>query len=224
MRTAIIQPNYIPWRGYFDFFKICDTFVFYDDVQYTKGDWRNRNLIKTQDGAQWLTIPVHASGRLAKNLLIKDTKMVDNGWRERHLKTIEANYGHAPYFGEVYDIMRDAFEIDSESICDLSIDIIKRILDYLGIRCRLLLSSKIGYSELKKTDRLVAICKHLSATEYMSGDAARDYLEVDKFGDIRVLWHKYKEKVYPQLWGEFMSRVSIIDLLCNCGMKGYDII
>jgi len=207
-----------------DFFKISDIFVFYDDVQYTKRDWRNRNLIKTQDGAQWITIPVQASGSIKNNLLIKDVKPVDNGWKERHLKFIESNYTHAPYFGEVYDLMKESFDSDSELLCDICIDILKRILDYFGIRCELMRSSEIGYIELNKTDRLVAICKEIGATEYISGDSAKDYLETEKFGDIRVLWHRYKEKVYPQLWGEFISNVSVIDLLCNCGTKGYDII
>jgi hypothetical protein len=224
MRLTILQPNYIPWRGYFDFFKQSDAFVVYDDVQYTKNDWRNRNLIKTPDGAQWMTIPVDDNKRIAKNLLIKDVKIINNGWQARHIKTLEMNYARAPYFGEVMDIMRESFDEDHTMLCPLVMTIIRRINEYLGLRCKIYYSSELGFADLHKTDRVVAICKHLKATEYLSGDAAKDYLELDKFGDIRVLWHRYKEKEYPQLHGQFISRISILDLLMNCGLKGFDLI
>ena len=224
MRVTILQPNYLPWRGYFDFFKQSDAFVVYDDVQYTKNDWRNRNTIKTPDGSQWITVPVNESGRMSKGLLIKDAKIVDSGWQDRQLKSLELNYKHAPYYGEVMDIVSDSFNEKPELISDLNMLLIGKINDYLGIRCKIYYSSKLGFNELDRQDRLVAICKCLGATEYYSGDAAKDYLDVSRFGDIRVLWHRYKEKTYPQLWGEFLSRVSIIDLLFNCGTKGYEII
>jgi len=219
-----LQPNYIPWRGYFDFFKQSDIFVVYDDVQYTKNDWRNRNLIKGPDGVQWLTIPVEDAKRLSSGLLIKDAKILNNGWQERHLKALEANYKHAPYFGEVMDIVKECFDEKHELLCDLTVALIKRINDYLGLRCKVMYSSKIGFCELSQTERLAAICKSLNAEEYLSGEAAKDYMELDKMGDIRVLWHRYKEKVYPQLWSGFLSRVSIVDTIMNCGLKTHDII
>lgn len=221
MRVTILQPNYIPWRGYFNFFKQSDVFVFYDDVQYTKNDWRNRNLLKTPDGSQWLTIPVNNKNR---KTLIKDIQMPDSGWQDRHLDLIERNYKNAPYFREIRSILYDVFLEARTSLRDLNVRLIEEFNDFIGLRCSAVYSSEIGYSDLRATDRLVAICKHLGATEYLTGDAAKDYLEVEKFGDIRVLWHKYKERVYPQLWGDFQSRVSIIDLLMNCGTKSYDII
>jgi len=220
MLTAIIQPNYIPWRGHFDFFKKVDTFVFYDDVQYTKRDWRNRNTIKTPDGGQLLTVPVDAD----RDTLICDAKIVDNGWKQRHLDLISQNYKNAPYFGDAYGIMCESFDEIHEDIGSLTISITQKILDYFGINCRIYRSSELGFEDLHKTDRLVAICKKVGATEYISGMAAKDYLKPEKFGDIRVLWQRYNEKVYPQLWGDFMSRVSIIDLIANCGIKGYEII
>ena len=224
MRVSILQPNYIPWRGYFDFIKQSDVFVFYDDVQYTKNDWRNRNLIKTQDGAQWMTIPVDDSHRISKHLLIKDAKIVQNGWQERHLNLLEINYKFAPYYGEVRDIMVEAFAQHKEFLSQLAVSLITKTKDFLGINCHLMLSSEIGFTELSPSDRIIAICKHLGATEYLSGDAAREYLEVDKFGGIKVLWHRYHERMYPQLWSGFVSRVSIIDTLMNCGIKTRDII
>ena len=224
MRATILQPNYIPWRGYFDFFKQSDAFIVYDDVQYTKNDWRNRNTIKTPDGSQWLTIPVDDKNRMKKSIPIKDIKMLDNGWRDRHIKILELNYKNAPYYGEVMDIVSEAFAEKLEFLVDLDMLLISKINDYLGIRCKIYYSSTLGFNDLDRQDRLVAICKHLGATEYCSGDAAKDYLDTSKFGDIRVMWHRYKEKVYPQLWGEFQSKVSILDLIANCGTKGYDII
>lgn len=220
MQITILQPNYIPWRGYFDFFKQSDIFVVYDDVQYTKNDWRNRNYIKTPDGVQWLTIPIEHKHHMKS--LIKDVDIIDNGWQERHLKAVELNYINAPYFGEMYDMLKES--IYEKNLVKLNMSIITKILDYFGIRCKIYYSSEIGYNSLNPTERLVAICKHFNATEYLTGESAKDYLDTDKFGDIRVLWHKYKEKIYPQLWGDFVSKISIIDLLMNCGLKGYDII
>lgn len=224
MRVTILQSNYLPWRGYFDFFKQSDVFVIYDDVQYTKNDWRNRNLIKTPDGVQWLTVPVDDKNRIGKNLLIKDVKITKNGWEDRHLKGIELNYKNAPYFGEIYDLLEKTFDEKHELLSDLNMSLIMKILDYIGIRCKLMRSSEMGFTELDPTERLVAICKHLGATEYYTGETAKDYLDTAKFGDIRVLWHRYKEKIYPQLWGEFLSRISIVDLIMNCGTKAHDII
>jgi len=224
MRVSIIQPNYIPWRGYFDFFKQSDVFVFYNDVMYTKNDWRNRNTIKTPDGLQWLTIPVNDNKRVSKGLLINGATTLGSDWKERHLSSLELNYKNAPFIGEVLDIMEEGFMGDSYDLSEICISITQKILDYLGINCKTVRSSEIGYSNLSKTDRVVQICKELKATEYLSGDAAKDYMEMEKFGEIRVLWHRYKEKVYPQLWGDFISKVSIVDLLANCGTKAYDII
>ena len=224
MRVTILQPNYIPWRGFFDFFKQSDVFVVYDDVQYTKNDWRNRNTIKTPDGSQWLTIPVDDKDRMSKHRLIKDVNMLQNGWQDRHLKALELNYKNAPYYGEMLDIVSEAFDEKPELLIDLDMLLVRKINDYFGIRCKIVKSSVLGFNELDRQDRLVEICKHLNATEYYSGDAAKDYLDTSKFGDIRVLWHRYKEKTYPQLWGEFQSKVSILDLIANCGTKGYDII
>lgn len=224
MRVAILQPNYIPWRGYFDFFKLCDTFVFYDDVQYTKNDWRNRNLIKTPDGVQWMSIPVNDVGRMSKGLLIRDVTMHQNEWQTRHLNLVDANYRDAPYYGEIRQMLAEAYAEERESLHRLCKALIAKVNDYLGIKTRMLSSSDLGFQDLAPTDRLVAICRHLGATEYLSGDAARDYLEVEKFGDIRVLWHRYHERAYPQLWGDFVSRVSIVDTLMNCGPKTHDII
>jgi len=225
MRITILQPNYIPWRGYFDFFKQSDAFVFYDDVQYTKNDWRNRNEIKTQDGKQWLTIPVDDSNRMTKHILIKDVKVIQNGWQERHLQALELHYKNAPYFDVIYGMMKEALITEKhELLSGLDISLTMKILDYLGIRRKTYLSSELDVSGNDPTQRVVDICRKLGATEYLSGDAAKDYLELDKFGDIRVLWHRYKERVYPQLHGPYISRVSVIDLLMNCGLKGYEII
>ena len=224
MRVVINQPNYIPWRGYFDFFKQADAFVFYDDVQYTKNDWRNRNEIKTQDGKQWLTVPVDDSNRMTKHMLINEAKIIQNGWQERHLQAIEMHYKNAPFFDVIYGLMKEALGEQHETISTLDVSITNKILDYLGIRRKTYLSSELDIPHTDPTQRVVDICKKLGATEYLSGDAAKDYLELDKFGDIRVLWHRYREKVYPQLHGPYVSKISVIDLLMNCGTKGYEII
>ena len=221
MKVAILQPNYIPWRGYFDFFKQCDVFVVYDDVQYTKNDWRNRNIIKTPDGPHWLTIPVK---KHKSDATIKDIVMKENGWEKRHLEAIVQNYSKAPYFDEIYKIIEQCLTSSYDILSYKCMKIVIDVLDYLGIRVKIVYSSDIGYQQYSPSRRLAKICEHFGASEYLTGDAAKSYLEVEKFGNIKVLWHKYHEKVYPQLWGDFISRVSIIDTLFCCGRKTYDII
>lgn len=224
MRVTILQPNYIPWRGYFDFVKQSDVFVFYDDVQYTKNDWRNRNLIKTKDGVQWLTIPVDDARRMTNKLLIKDAKVVHNDWPKRHLAMLRDSYKNAPYCEAIVDMLVEAFEAHPDSLADLDMAITRKICEYLGFNCKFLVASTLGHTDLAPTERLVAICQDLGATEYLSGYAAKDYLDTSKFGAIGVMWHRYHEKTYPQLHGEFISRISIVDVLMNCGIKTRDII
>lgn len=216
--VVILQPNYIPWWGYFDLMNRADIFVLYDDVQYTKNDWRNRNKIKTPTGWQWLIIPVsYEFGELIDNV-----KVLDNGWQKKHLKTLEMNYKKAPHFKEIYKIAKealvwadDAMEYELNPYLWASIEDIAIYLDFKTDIKR----SSIWFKDIggNPTERLVGICKELEATEYLSGQAAKDYLEVEKFGNIKVTWHEYHPPVYKQLWGNFIPGLSIIDMLFNEG-------
>jgi hypothetical protein len=215
-KVAILQSNYIPWKGYFDLIAFVDEFVLYDDVQFTKSDWRNRNLIKTPNGVQWLTIPVGQD----ENRRIRDVKLPEGRWREKHWRTIEMAYGRAPHFGDVAPLLREAYAFPAPGLLsELNRTLIELVCGYLGIATRISNSWDFRHVE-GKTERLVDICRQAGATEYVSGPAARDYVREDLFAaaGIKLTWFDYEGyPEYPQLWGEFVHGVTVLDLLFNCG-------
>jgi len=224
MKTVIMQPNYLPWIGYMNLMKQADVFVIYDDVQYTKNDWRNRNKIKTPDGCMWLTVPVHNGGKpMIKNVTVNDNLK----WREKHLKALRMNYKGTFYFDEVYGFIEDVLSNRrKEHLYIISMALIVAIKSYLGLQCEIHYSSEIGFTDLKRTDRLVKICEQLKGTEYLSPNRSADYLEPEKFKDagIELLWHNYRHPKYNQQWGDFITNLSVVDLLFNYGRKGVDLI
>jgi len=221
MKIAIMQPGYIPWLGFFDLIKRTDTFIIYSEVQYTKNDWRNRNQIKGPNGKHWITIPVKAEKKP-----IREIKITDDSWKKSHLKSIEANYGKSEYFYDVYSFLLKAIWRNDENFSSYICNIIKEICEYMELRYDRSVSLCFGDLKLSKTDRLISICKELGANEYLSPNGAKPYLDVQAMNDagISVEWQNYKHPVYPQLWGDFIPNMSIIDLLFNCGKKSKDII
>lgn len=215
-KIAILQSNYIPWKGYFDMIAAVDEFIFYDDMQFTKNDWRNRNKIKTPNGLQWLSVPVGQD----INRLIRDVVIPDKRWQKKHWKTFEANYRRAPYFEEIADWLTPLYlDTNYDNLSELNRKLIVCICDYLGIKTKL--SNSWDYKLIEgKTERLLDLCKQAGGTEYISGPAAKDYIE-DRYFDedsIKISWFDYDGyPEYPQLWGEFVHGVSILDLLFNCG-------
>ncbi len=227
MKVGVIQSNYIPWRGYFDFIDSVDLFVFHDDLQYTKNDWRNRNRIKTPNGPAWLTVPVKTEGRLSKKLLINQIEIRnDLGWQEKHLKSIRMSYARAPFFEEVMALAEPIIAKPWRLLVDLDLALVEAFAGYLGISRKIIRSSETGTSELARSDRLLALCLQVGANRYLSGDAAKDYLETARFADkgIAVEWHGYRHPEYSQLWGEFAPFMSIIDLLFNHGRESLRIL
>lgn len=218
MRIAILQSCYIPWKGYFDIIGSVDTFVVYDDVQYEKGHWHNRNRIKTQHGAQWLTVPVSKAEGAFQT--IEDTRL-PLPFAEKHWRTISQAYARAPHFPSfgprLQALYREAENFRSLSV--LNLHFIKAISAELDLAPTFVRSSEI-VSPGRKTDRLLAICRELGATRYLSGPAAKTYLEVEKFeaAGITVEWMDYSGYPdYPQLHGPFEHAVSVVDLLMNTG-------
>jgi hypothetical protein len=217
-RIAIVQSNYIPWKGYFDLIHSVDEFVLYDDAQYTRRDWRNRNRIKTSNGCLWLTIPVQVKGRYYQ--AIKDTVVSDQQWREQHWKTIQANYGRAPYFSLYKDWLADLY-LSSEAsfLSQVNYQFLTAFCAVLGITTQLTWSSQYELPP-GKTERLVAICQQAGARVYLSGPAAKVYLDESLFANvgIRVEWMEYTGyPEYHQLFPPFEHAVSIVDLLLNEG-------
>lgn len=215
-RLGCIQPSYIPWRGYFHIIQRSDVFVFHEDIQYTKQDWRNRNQVKTEAGLRWLTVPVQrqtSKGTIAE-VLIDHT----DPWNKKHWRIIEQAYRTAPYFAQYRPFFEDLYNRHWDRLMDLDIAFTEGICDLLGIRTEFVLSSSLHLTGVK-TDRLIQMCQKLHITDYLSGPAARDYIEMDKFEAIgvRVEYQNYDYPDYPQLHGAFEPHVSIIDLLFNCG-------
>jgi hypothetical protein len=223
-KVAVIQSNYIPWKGYFDIINDVDLFIFYDDVQYTNRDWRNRNIIKTFDGLHWLTIPVGSQ----KQKLIYEVEPVNNHWAKEHWKTIRHFYAKAPYF----DLYRDFFEsfyteTRWDNLSTLNQYLIKTIsFDFLAIKTEFKDSREYCLSGTKQ-DRLIDLLQQVGATLYLSGPSAKDYINEQVFIDtgIDLVYKDYSGyPEYPQLVNEFEHKVSIIDLLFNCGPEASDYI
>lgn len=217
-KVAIIQSNYIPWRGYFDLIAAADELILYDDMQYTRRDWRNRNKIKTPQGLQWLSVPVKVKGKF--NQRIRDTEIDGVDWQESHWKTLMANYSRAAQAEVMTPLLAPLYlEHTYTHLSVLNRTLIDWVCAYLGIKTRITDSSAYRLVE-GKTERLLDLCRQLEATEYISGPAARGYLDEALFADagIAVTFFDYQGYApYPQLWGDFVPDVSILDLLFNCG-------
>lgn len=215
-KILILQSNYIPWKGYFDLIRNVDEFVVYDDVQFTKNDWRNRNKIKTPQGVKWLTIPVfHSLQSRINDVIISDRK-----WKLKHWQSLRGSYGRAPFFKFYQDVFENAYLSNtSERLSEINVAFIRVIMDLLQARTKISFSTDFELPT-GKTERLVEICKKLNATEYITGPAAADYLEMDLFEkeSIKVTYFSYDGYLeYPQLHPPFSHEVSIVDLLFNCG-------
>jgi hypothetical protein len=216
-KIAILQSNYIPWKGYFDLINSVDEFVIYDDVQYTKNDWRNRNIIKTNQGLKWLTIPVKHQ-KLGQ--LISDTKISDKRWPKKHWASISQCYSKTGYFKEYKEIFEHLYlTTTQEYLCEINYRFIIAINEILGINTRIRWS---GEFELLggQTERLLGICNQCKATEYVSGPAAKAYFdnELAKKEKIEVTWMDYGDyEEYTQLYPPFEHGVTILDLLFNAG-------
>lgn len=217
-RVAILQSNYIPWKGYFDMIAAVDEFILYDDMQYTRRDWRNRNQIKTPQGVQWLTVPVVVKGKYLQT--IRETEIDGTGWAQAHWKALLQNYRRAPCFGEIAAWLEPLYlQQHHDHLAPLNRSLLEAVCRYLGIQT--MIRSSWDYELIAgKTDRLVDLCRQAGATNYVSGPAARSYVDesVFKASGIGLTWFDYGGyPAYRQLWGDFTHGVTILDLLFNCG-------
>lgn len=215
-KVAISQSNYIPWKGYFDMIAAVDEFILFDEVQFTKNDWRNRNLIKTPQGVQWLTVPVGPNIKRC----IREVKISNNKWQIKHWKTLVSNYGSASHFEEIAEWLEPLYIANSYThLSEMNHQFIQTICCYLDISTRI--SNSIDYKLIgDKVERLVNLCTQVGGTEYISGPSARNYINENVFTDqtIKLTWFSYEGyPEYPQLWGKFTHQVTILDLLFNLG-------
>lgn len=216
-RVAILQSCYIPWKGYFDLINRVDEFIVYDDRQYTKNDWRNRNRIKTPHGLLWITIPIARRGLGQR---IDEATPSDPRWAEKHWKTLVQFYARAPHFAEYRDGLEELYrEVAGERLSTINRRFLETICELLGIRTPFV--DSVGYDvEGRKSDRVVALCRAAGATAYLSGPSARDYVDEDAFREAGIEleymdYGAYPE--YPQLFPPFVHEVTVLDLLFNTG-------
>ena len=222
-KIAILQSNYIPWKGYFDIIKQVDEFIFYDDVQYTKNDWRNRNKIKTSSGPLWLTIPVRQETLSQK---INETKVSQDNWAEKHWKSISLNYSKAPFYNLYKERLELFFmEMKSPYLSEINRSAIELLNSFLGIKTAL--TSSADYKLIEgKNERLIDLILQAGGTHYLSGPSAKDYIREDLFKEagIEISWMDYSGYIeYPQLFPSFVHAVSVLDLILNTGpdSKGF---
>ena len=217
MKVAILQSNYIPWKGYFDLINSAELFIFHDDLQYTKNDWRNRNKIKTPAGPKWLSIPCGTD----EKRLICEVEPVDHKWQRKHWQQILQNYSKAPNFKQYKEFFEE-FYLGREwnNLSELNQYLVRAISkDFLGSTTEFADSRTYGL-ESRKAERVMELLQKVGATEYISGPAAQDYLDPQDFDDagIKLTWMDYSGyPEYPQNFPPFKHNVSVIDLLFNVG-------
>ncbi|MEO7294335.1 MAG: WbqC family protein [Ginsengibacter sp.] len=221
-RVAILQSNYIPWKGYFDLIASVDKFILYDDMQYTKGDWRNRNKVKTSQGTQWLTIPILTNF----GQKINETKVFGTEWAHKHLKSIELIYKKSSRFDSVFPWVRNLYEQTGELklLSEINFYFIKEICKKIEISTELIDSRQFKIEGIK-SEALISVLKQIGGvTSYLSGPAAKSYLDIQLFNqeNIKVNWMDYSNyPEYNQMYPPFEHSVSILDLFFNEGENAH---
>lgn len=215
--VVVLQPGYLPWLGFFDQVRRADVFIYYDDVQFDKHGWRNRNRIKTPAGPLWLTVPVLHSG---KGPVALNETLIDNtsSWQRKHIGSLKQYYAKAPYAKRYLPEIEELVSRPWTHLCELDIALAGMMAGWLQLTPPTTRSSALGIGG-SPSERLVNLCRHFGATRYLSGNAAMDYLDVALFArnGIEVVWQDYQHPVYPQLHGTFEPFLSALDLLLNCG-------
>jgi len=217
MRVAILQSNYIPWKGYFDLINDVDLFIFYDDVQYTHSDWRHRNRLMTKQGPQWLSIP---AGHDLKRLIC-EVEITDQKWKQKHRKTIEQNYRKAPFFKELEPLLDFLYENSITNLAEYNQRATKHISELLGISTQFT-DSRLLSTDGGKTERLIGLLQKVGATTYISGPSAKSYIDEPTFAEagIELVYKEYPDyPAYPQCCSPFSPFVTVLDLLFNVGRK-----
>ena len=221
MIITIHQPEHLPWLGLFNKIAKCEKFVILDSVQYEKNYFQNRNRILGTNGVQWISIPIsnkgHMDGSIATTLIATDPKNIK--WKEKYLQTIKQSYGKYPYFNDVYPLLEEALNTNTEYFCEINIAIIKSFCEKLDIHPEYIRSSELSVDGLK-SNLILDICKEVKADLYIAGPSGRDYLDMQSFKDagIEVKFNDYNHPTYPQKRSEeFIDHLSALDLFMNVG-------
>lgn len=220
MRIAVLQPSYMPWLGYLDQIARCDAFVFYDDVQYDKNGWRNRNRIRvaSKQGWAWLTIPVHLEASFPSLLEVRADPRVP--WRRKHLAKIQGAYARAPHYALLDEFFAEVFAGEEQQLVEIAMNSVRAFMKAFNIATPLHRSSTLNIGGTPN-ERLINICRHFDASQYLTGDAARSYLDVALFeqNGISVEWQSYHHPTYAQLHEPFVSHLSALDALLCAGLE-----
>ena len=222
---AIMQPTYLPWLGYFDLIDRADVFVFYDDVQVVKRSWGIRNRIKTANGPVFLSVPIVKDKHRNERTFFNAQLDYSQNWVEKHLETFRLNYKKAPFFEEVFSLLEKELIKKPKLLAELNIALIQAIIEFLGLDSNFRISSKMINISGKKDRRLIQICQRIGADKYLSPQGSSHYIEAEKPGgefpeaEIDLYYQNFVHPTYPQLWGDFVSHLSIIDVLMNCGKE-----
>ena len=223
MIVAVHQPQYLPWLGYFDKMRRADVFCYLNDVQYKKNEWQNRNRIKTAQNRQWITVPVryHFPEKI-------NEVHINNGvdWTRKHLQALVTNYSRSPYYSEYIPIFEEVYSREWQLISELNVHLIEHLRGVLNLQEKpTVLSSDLELRE-EPTDRLIDICKALGADTYLAGQGGADYMDLERFekNGLKLTVQEFRHPVYSQLFEDFQSHLSIVDLLFNCGPESMNII
>ncbi len=215
MKASIIQPCFVPWIGYFEQMLIGDIFIYMDDVQYTKKDWRNRNQLKSPDGAKYIHFPVKKTSRetLINEVLIS----YNDTWENKLISQIKQWYKGAPNTDQIITLLEEVFSQKHEKLVDLNLQLNNKILAYIGIEKEIRFTSEVPRYSESKNDRIIEICKYFDAELLYDGKSAEDFIDKELFqkNNIEIIFQDYQHKEYPQLWGDFLPYMSILDLLMN---------
>lgn len=219
-KVAVLQSNYIPWKGYFDIVRQVDEFILYDEVQYTKNDWRNRNQIKTPQGRHWITIPVRMSGKFGQR--IDETEVANHQWAAKHFKSLEQSYGRCDFFGLYRDELKALYDVAMQELLLSRINhrFITAICAWLGITTPITWSTDYTLPEgLDKNERLLQLLHKAGATTYISGPSGANYINPDSFASagITLAYTAYNYPEYTQPYPPFTHGVTVLDLLFNTG-------
>lgn len=209
------QPAYLPWLGYFDKILKSDIYVFMDTVQYEDRSFINRNKIKTSQETMWLSVPVKSKGYRKTNLLSMEIDNSQN-WRKKHLNAIWLNYKKAARFEELYPRLEKLYLSKHDLLIDLCYEQLLFWLGEMGISKKIVHLSELEINS-SKSDLILDICKALQAKQYISGALGKNYLEEEAFAreGIEIIYQDYRHPVYPQLWGDFVPNMSILDFWMN---------
>ena len=226
MNCVILQPSYIPWRGYFHQIARADLFIFYDDVKYDKNGWRNRNRIKTPQGLKWLTIPINTRGVERQKTPINCIEINwDKAWTHTHAQTLKMAYQKAPFYQHYSQLLQSFYTQHPTLLSEFTISTTTALAEIVGIRnTEFMRSSELPDIQGAKTERLINTLTAVGATHYISGPAARDYIDEEQFkrAGISLEFMVYNYPEYEQLYSPYEPGVSILDLLFMTGPKTLD--